>query len=352
MELYNTMKMMLMARKNHKPTNEQGFASIVIALILIIVLALLTVGFAQLARREQKNALDKQLSTQAFYAAETGVNDTVKLLGSVPNSPNNCLSHAVLPNYTVGPSINGVQYTCVLVNLTPPNIKYDNVPAEGDRYIQTSTTAAAGSFTVNWGSADGSTTFPGSTGTGFKKLSDWTAANYPAVLQFSVTPLGDLSRAGLAENTFTVFLYPVNNGGGSIGYTTASGANEGAIVAGNCNTANDPQYHCKVTISGINGGTGPYLFHVIDRYDPSNISINGKDNFGNPLSFDGQVQIDATGKAHEVLKRIQVRVPRHPSYGIPKDALEAQNICKRFSTDPTTPASFDSALSAACKLDN
>lgn len=346
------MKMMLMARKNPKPSNQQGFASIVIALILIIVLALLTVGFAQLARREQKNALDKQLSTQAFYAAETGVNDTVKLLDSVPNSPDNCLSHAVLPNYTVGSSINGVQYTCVLVNLTPPNIKYDNVPAEADRYIQTSTTVATSSFTVNWGSADGSTTFPASTATEFKNLSDWTAANYPAVLQFSVTPLGDLSRAGLAENTFTVFLYPVNNGAGSIGYTTASGPNEGAVVAGNCNTANDPQYHCKVTITGITGGTGPYLFRVINHYDPSNISINGIDSLGHPLAFDGQAQIDATGKAHEVLKRIQVRVPRHPTYDLPGDALDAQNICKRFSTDPTTAASFDTALSTACKLDN
>ena len=55
--------------------NEEGFASIVIALILIIVLSLLTIGFAQLARREQQTALSKQLANQAQYAAESGIND-------------------------------------------------------------------------------------------------------------------------------------------------------------------------------------------------------------------------------------------------------------------------------------
>src|SRR5665213_2637815 len=61
-------------RKPNLHRNQQGFASIVIALILIIVLALLTVGFAQLARREQQTALDKQKAVQANYAAESGIN--------------------------------------------------------------------------------------------------------------------------------------------------------------------------------------------------------------------------------------------------------------------------------------
>src|SRR5580658_8830161 len=67
--------MKMMHKRNKIATDEKGFASIVIALILIIVLALLTVAFAQLARREQADALDKQLAVQANYAAETGIND-------------------------------------------------------------------------------------------------------------------------------------------------------------------------------------------------------------------------------------------------------------------------------------
>jgi Tfp pilus assembly protein PilX len=53
---------------------EQGLVSIVVTMIFLIVLSLIVVGFAQVARREQRESLDRQLSSQAFYAAESGIN--------------------------------------------------------------------------------------------------------------------------------------------------------------------------------------------------------------------------------------------------------------------------------------
>jgi Tfp pilus assembly protein PilX len=353
------MKKMLMPRKTHRQLDDQGFASIVIAFILIIVLALLTVGFAQLARREQKSALDKQLSTQAFYAAESGVNDTVQNLSSLraaPPSKTTCLAGGPT---TVGPSANGVQYTCVLVDLTPPNILYDNVQAEEDRYITSSTTAGANTITVNWGSTDGNNTFAGNATGGFTPASTWNASKHPAVLQFSLTPLNppssNLSRDSLANNTFTAYLYPVGNGAGSIAYSTVNqpGSTNGAIVSANCTVSNGAKYPCKATITGVPGGTGPYLFRVVDHYDPSNVNINGQDILGQQIGFDGQTQIDVTGKAHEVLRRIQVRVPTNASYKVPKDALEAQSACKHFTTDPvsgTQAVALSQDASGACDV--
>lgn len=341
------MKKMLMPRQIHKQLDEQGFASIVIALILIIVLALLTVGFAQLARREQKSALDKQLSTQAYYAAEAGVNDTIQRLPALQaqalagtlTPPDQCLPGGPV---TVGSSQNGVRYTCVLVNLKPPDIKYDTIQPEAYRYITSSAVSASGgaaaSITVNWGSDDGNNSLPGNTNAGFTPADAWKQAKQPAVLEFSLTPLNDLSRAGLANNTMTVYLYPVRSGGGNVTYGTVSQANspEGTVVAANCDPSNGATYPCQATISGLTGGTGQYLFRVVDHYDASNISINGKDALGKPVAFDGQTLIDATGQAHEVLKRIQVRRATKPSYDIPNGALDSQSTCKHFTTDPVS----------------
>jgi hypothetical protein len=236
-----------------------------------------------------------------------------------------------------------VQYSCVLVNLTPPDIVYDNIQPESTRYITSSTNTAPGSLTVNWGSTDGHNNFPGNTSGGFTPVTDWNAANRPGVLQFSITPLGDLSRAGLMNNTFTVYLYPVSGGSGTVAYNSGGAGANGSIVAANCNVSNGAKYPCRATITGLVAfGTGPYLFRVIDHYDPSNVSINGKDSLtGTSIKFDGQHQIDVTGKAHEVLKRIQVRVPKKVSSdSLAKDALESQSTCKHFSTDPLATGGF------------
>lgn len=348
-----------MARPRHKrpielnKLGEKGFASIVIALVLIIVLALFTVGFAQLSRREQKNALDKQLSTQAYFAAESGVNDTMQQLAALeasPPDPDECLGDPV----TVGPPVNGVQYTCVLVNVLPPSLDYDNVQPEAMRYVVSSTTPAADSITVNWGSTGDNNTFPANANDGFLPATAWSGNNWPAVLQFSITPLHNLDRETMMSSNFTVYLYPTSGGGASVAYTAGGSGNNGAIVSANCNTSRG-RYPCQATITGLSGGgVGPYLFRVVSRYDPSNVSITGKALGGATLGFDGQTTIDVTGKAHEVLRRIRTKVPKKPTFDIPKDALESQSACKHFSTDPVS-GSVTVALpqdsTGACALD-
>src|SRR4051794_12557602 len=76
---------------------EDGFASIVIALVMITVLALITVSFAQLARREQQSALSKQLASQANYAVESGINDLKNKIPQMLTLENSTLS-AGLPS--------------------------------------------------------------------------------------------------------------------------------------------------------------------------------------------------------------------------------------------------------------
>lgn len=338
----------LQIQTDAKKLNERGFASIVIALVMIIVMALITIGFAQLARREQRDALNKQLASQAYFAAESGINDTIKNLGAIQAAgssvdPKQCLNTAQFSMNSTINQTNGVYYTCVLVNLKPPNIQYSNVAPGSERYILFSTEPGPlSSLTVHWGSADGKNTPRAASG--FTPASEW--GDSPAVLEVSLTPLpgATANHASLIANTFTVYMYPSGSAGG-VSFNTA---NQGQVTSGGCSGAG--AYPCAVTISNVPAGAGgQYLIRIIDHYNASNISITGQTASGQ-ANFIGQPQIDVTGKAQEVLKRIQVRVPTRPAYELPKDVIESQSTCKRFTTDPTSSPNYDSALSQLCIL--
>ena len=76
-------------------------------------------------------------------------------------------------------------------------------------------------------------------------------------------------------------------------------------------------------------------YNLVDYYDSSNVNINGIDTTGAALVFkDGQAQIDATGRAKNVSKRLQVRIPIKAAATLPNFVIEGQSICKRFDTYP------------------
>jgi type II secretory pathway pseudopilin PulG len=356
--------------------DQKGFASIVIALIMIVVLALITVGFAQLARREQQSALDKQLATQAYYASESGINDTQQLIqkvianpGGIPGllpslnsltppsaglggseDPDKCLDQQGFPGIANGSISNGtgVSYSCVLLNLTPPNMVWSGVSPDADRSTTFSTTGSLGSFTVFWSSHDNNTTpQPGLTADNeFAPSASWVSGNHPAVLEVSLTPLNDLSRNGMIANTFNVFLYPSAGTGGNVTYDTTS---QGQVQGNACSATT-----CKVTINGINGGSGDqFLVHIMDYYDQSDITVgNARDKVtGTQIDFvNGQAVIDSTGKARTVLKRLQVYAPIVPAAPLPPYALEGQNVCKRFDTVPSPGTTTPDTTLPGCDL--
>jgi len=325
---------MVGGRKN-LAENESGFASIVIALVLILVLSLLTVSFAKLARREQQNALNKSLSLQAYYAAESGVNDIYnKIKGNLITdttsnvNTNTCLDPSLLENGGVVNGNTDVSYSCALVHLELPALVFGSVGADTDHSITfTPDTDLGQGLTVSWGSTNGKSPAPASAGflpaTGGG--SNWS---YPAVLQVSIVPLSAVDRASLTSKMYTAYLYPSSGGTNSTVYAVPEG--QPPVVSGNCSASGD--YPCSVTFMGLT--QQPYLIHIHTFYDESNISIGGKSSIGDTVNFiDGQALIDVTGKAKNVLKRIQVHVPYHQTATVPP-AIEGQNICKQFSTYP------------------
>src|SRR5688572_1479839 len=110
---------------------EAGMVAIMVTMILMIVISLIVLGFAQISRRNQRQTLDRQLSTQAFYAAETGINDAAELIkgasGVVPDKPDCASSGGGF--YTLTPTIdatNNVEYTCLTVDPSPESLVYSS----------------------------------------------------------------------------------------------------------------------------------------------------------------------------------------------------------------------------------
>src|SRR5665213_517516 len=68
--------------------DESGVVAIIVVMILVTILALIRVGFSKLMNREVRQALDRQLSVEAYYAAESGTNDAKSYL----SNPNRSLS--------------------------------------------------------------------------------------------------------------------------------------------------------------------------------------------------------------------------------------------------------------------
>jgi Tfp pilus assembly protein PilX len=326
-----------------KQTDERGFASIVIALTLVIILALLTVGFAQLTRREQQNALNKQLAVQAYYASEAGINDAAADITAhrVTQSNANCTP---TPTVTAGTNYNlhnkdinsqlGVSYSCVSIDLNPTNLAYTNVSDRSFRTISFSSASGAkiSTLTIAWTTADGQNTPPSS----FLKQSSWTTNKYPAAMEISLTPLTSLDRASLTASDFTFYGYPVTGPGTTVLYASSSSATEGSVNDAHCTGGS-----CSITInvSSLNT-TGPFLLHLTNHYDKSNIMVTGLDATNAAVKFQGgQAVIDSTGRARDVLKRLQVHVPIADGNALPNYAIEAGNVCKRITTYPNASGS-------------
>jgi Tfp pilus assembly protein PilX len=325
-------------------TDQQGFVSIVVSLIIMVILSLVTIGFAQIMSREQRQALDRQLSTQAFYAAESGVNDArnVKLQGY----SDTCGSSAKVID-TVSQS---VHETCVFVNEKPKTIKYDNVD-KGPKVFPVHTVDSSGTrvtpdtIVVKWSKASSvyGSDFRAAGNTAFDTNAAWGANTGLGRLYIIPFNAGD-TRDTILQNTSFTLLNPVSGGINSQTLAGSRGNNFGTITDGNCSGAS-----CSVTITGFAASYSDLYISLSSLYMPNNYEVSASKG-GAALSFvDVQAVIDSTGRNTDVLRRIETRVPLIEQHNYPVAALNG-DICKLWTVMPTsvTPPATSTNDSTRC----
>lgn len=311
--------------------NQSGLVSIIVTMLVMAILGITVIGFAQISRREQRQTLDRQLSTAAYYAAESGINDAIKKLEDVSFIDNiDTCNDSRLPSQSIGTS-GSFAYSCLMIDQNPDKLEYGSIDTDKSQIIPIdSGISTIQRIEVSWQDKAGSTTpfFPThSTPISFPAGGSW---GFPAgMLEVNLTPeTSTLSRDTMISNTITGYLYPSQGTSGNLLSTS-----KGDIVSGGCSSGGTPR-HCKINITGLSGTK--YLMRLRAIYKSSAVTIRA---FGgsDQLELKGaQAVIDSTGKANDVLRRVQVRVPRYTNYNYPEYVLDsADSICKQLSIYPS-----------------
>ena len=325
--------------------SEQGFVSIIVASILMVIMTLITIGFTQIMQREQRQALDRQLSTQAYYAAESAVNDFYTYLQASYDDPVNyqfpveekrdCDTNTLSPNFGGGElSADGVvSYTCLQYDLDPETIELNNGSVETDQSkvipIRLSNTGSGNTIqqiTLGWEHSEA-----GNFGlSGSCSATDLTFPSArPGAVPVMRVDLVRLPQTGsinqidqqeIINETLNLYLSPKNGcGTNDIAYTQHDEPDEkGSIIPVNCSDNPDGR-DCELRINMQDGSaTDPpdarmsdqYVMRVRSIYANANATISATDTLtGNRTELTGaQVEVDATGRANDVLRRVQVRL--------------------------------------------
>ena len=336
--------------------SEKGMVSFLITMIMMIVISLIVVGFTQVANRNRRETLDRQLSTQAFYAAESGVNDAAtkihqaQTLGNPVATQTECTGGTYLNSSADGNlnSDGSVKYTCVLVNPLVPNL-VTRADTQSSSVLSINPTDAGGgeqtasSLTFTWSPATGQT---GDVNT------CTTISSFPTTgsntcpyallrvdLMVGTVALGD-SPAGLNDKTVTFFMQPIHSGSGHMNLGGLA-PQKAYVVAANCGTTT-----CSVTIKFTESTTQSqhYYARISTLYrDSPNVTVDGEYTGGSTWFKDAQAIVDVTGKAQDVLRRVQVRVRLQDldRSNVPNAAVQSSgNVCKRFAVYPGSYADY------------
>jgi hypothetical protein len=342
--------------------SESGYASFVIALITMIVVSLIVVAFASDSRLEQKNSLANVLATQAYYAAESGINDALAVMtstidsGGTPQQTTGCNSAPYNNNSNIDTTHN-ITYSCVSVNPYPSTLYETLSPGEGVTLPLTSKSASdqIDAITVSWeyyqSSINGhSLTYGGCP----NQQSPSTALNLPPNSAFTPSNCGagviqiDLVSGTVLSNNptnqQTLYLEPESYGGSPAvdGNDTPPPpvanayplTTEDSVYYAECNETNPASgiYACTATIQLTPDQA--YYLHLTGFYQQQVATVTALDSSNNPVDFTGsQVDIDSTGQANSQIKRLNevVCYGDFCNSGIPTGAIEStQCINKMF----------------------
>lgn len=290
-------------KRPHSSASQQGIVSIMVVSILVILISLVTIGFARLMNRETREALDKQLGVQSYYAAESGVNDAISYLNTFKATPGSDIKDAAIDtcdksrsklNFNLSDTTEkgNAQYSCVLIDPEPAALIFDIKAGESKVFSFDQEKLA--SLLISW-QKDGTSPSNNYRPVGkkdFTPVSAWVdsagrpatgalkVSVYPVMLQLNTggssgkppVPLDD--RVLTARNARTFFLYPdqvasadKNKRINPVDYHD----NNGAIISGQCDDSHERIDHAAISFPGPQGNPTYHCNSILnclpDSYD-------------------------------------------------------------------------------------
>ncbi len=356
--------------------NQSGMISILTVVLLTLVLVIITTGFLRIIIRNQRATVDVQLSTQAYYAAESGIEDAKKAIelrlqeireGTGPNSKVLLNDDTCTPATAVSAGLplwgntgrlttdGNVAYTCQTIDMTPTELVKDL--NEGESW-NTPLSVEAGTATqirIKWTKADtdGSalSSIPIGSRNQLTPRDVWRSAGRMPLLrvQFVSVPGGVISTNAYYQNERTYFIAPTAGGSPSINTGLPGAVNDtnfnNDVQQANC-TGGAGNVSCVVRLeSGIAiTPTSLARLNIRSIYRGSEVTVELLDAGGTPLETIGsQATVDVTGKASDVFKRLKVTIPIEKGQEtFDYAAQSSEDICKLLRVGETSPSSVSS----------
>jgi Tfp pilus assembly protein PilX len=385
-----------MIDRSVKASRQSGAVSLFIVLFATLLITIVTVSFVQLMIKDQQQATASDLSQSAYDSAQAGVEDAKRLLvldqackNNTAASTINCAAIASALTPTPGQSdtecdtlakaglvseTNGeviVQqndsvdskldqaYTCVKVGVNTDDYKGE-LNVNQSLLVPVTGVGTFDSIELSWFSRQDVSSTTNDPTVGFPTSNSTTPLppvgnkwkfNYPPLLRTQLIQTGasfklsdfDDNADGNKSDANTLFLYPISG--------TSNGpvdSKDFALDARQSPTLGPQQVSCKPNFtdseyvcSAVLKLPNPMDGNVANRngylrltslYNGVHFSVRLK-NGSEYVKFNGvQPQVDSTGRANDMFRRVSARIELRGDFTYPEAAIDMNgNLCKNFT---------------------
>jgi hypothetical protein len=331
--------------------DQSGMVAIIVTMIMMFVIVLIVLGFAQVTRRNSRESLDTQLGMQAYYAAETGVNDITNGLkngaGFISHSDCSPFAYGGLNLPRTLSTVNNVANTCLMVDSSPGSLVADTIaPTTGSVVwdVKNASPNAFKAFSFSWRpdvsppppATPLDTSCLSAVGT-YPTLANWKCDRALLRVDIVRADVGVTDADSLASNTVTLFLQPGTSDSAAPTITGFGGTNQAAYQR-SCRSQPPAGANLGCTVNVSLAGAAQaneYYMRLTSVYlTARTVTLTATDAVTNAGAdfANGQVVIDSTGRAQDQIKRIKVRIPlTKSSDDVPVFAAQGTgDICKEM----------------------
>ncbi len=360
-------------KKILQPKQDQsGAVAMITVILLMFIFLLVTLGFLRMSISEQRNAIDTDLNSRAYYAAESGIEDAKRIIarfyadGRLSAAEtgflngDDCAPATPEDGSTIPWAAElDTEITCQLIDFESSDfvatLKVNQsvflplIPATGPA-------SSVASVRIEWHDPD-----PAVDGAAVPRprfynnlptVDCWNSnesiagcaggTQYPAMLRAGLFghPSGAVNRGNI--NNRISYLGPVTNGSGTVAIGNfepkdgVSPAQTNRFIKDPSCTAAASGYLCSLTITGL---TEVNYLRLTAIYDGTDIRVTMFDTNGDALDFErAQAKIDVTARAGDAFRRIETRIPLRSLDILPDEAVTtAEQLCKLITIrDPNT----------------
>lgn len=317
---------------------QRGIISLLTSVVVGLILIVITISGIALMSGELRQASDFDQSVKAYFAAEAGLEEAIAEVRSRLDSgtaldfgsPDDCDIDAPAGTGELSPD-GAVAYTCQLIT-SQPNEVQGSLDVEESNLLDL-TGLDFTTLQLEWnqrGSADPQWNNPPAIPGAFPPGANWTG-RFPSVMEATITSFPDGSFNANQILSETIVLKPAAFGGGLVPIGGSAAAPEIATCAQASSLANGA-YACQATLSGFSTSRN-YIIRLHARYSRANYRVEARNAAGVTVPIPGvQMTIDVTGRAGDIFRRVQARLPIGPQDVSPSPLhyalLADEAICK------------------------